>query len=76
MVMSEEVHHVKLEVAFFHTYTVADKKKFPQRTIFLTQFTKKLARFKHNFNSVDVVSAYLLVAVISTGFFATACLNF
>ena len=57
-------------------HTVADKKKFPQCTVFLTYLTKKTVGFKRSFTSVDLVSAKLLVAVVSTGFFATAILNF
>ena len=52
------------------------QKKVPTMYSLFKVVDKKMAGFKRSFISVDVVSAYLLVAVVSTFFFATACLKF
>ena len=46
--------------------TVADQIKFPQHTVFLMELPKKLSHFYG--------SVYLLVAIVSTGFFVTVAL--
>ena len=47
--------------------TVSDQKKFPQRTVFLMELPKYSPHFYG--------SVYLLVAIVSTGFFVTVVLD-
>ena len=45
-----------------------DRKKFLQRTAFITEFTKKSPCFKRHFTLVDIVSVYFLVAIVLMNF--------